>query len=375
MLFDELCCLNCKVRVILQFEHFSQEKCIYLLEKAEWWRHADSLRTRLVRYKAPRLPLVSQSLVSQSTKINSKMNSSTTILPGSKRHYPSALFSNPSRCLYNVSGTLTTEMFEMDNKRPAKFAKPAIPNDNQLLPDDSLQLPAEVAMVPMMPKRFGYHGFSGTSITPVIPEHKMIRPTAAHQATKIYSKDGNSSSKLEMEKDVFIEPLPGTKKTLKDFKPKIYSKDGNSSSKLEMEKEVFVEPLPGTKKTLEDFKPKIYSKNGNSSSKLEMEKDVFIGPLPGTKKTLEDLKPKPFQARPIPRSHYKEPFQPNLPIKKGPHPINNTGEEEGISQKPDVEVMQQKSDQTPFIGVPEKEGWKSTHCCIHALCATCPKHS
>jgi hypothetical protein len=34
------------------------------------------------------------------------------------------------------------------------------------------------------------------------------------------------------------------------------------------------------------------------------------------KKTLDELKPKPFRARPVPRSHYNEPYRPELPSKK-----------------------------------------------------------
>jgi hypothetical protein len=38
------------------------------------------------------------------------------------------------------------------------------------------------------------------------------------------------------------------------------------------------------------------------------------------KKTLEQLKPKPFRARPVPRSHYNEPYRPELPSKKDRQP-------------------------------------------------------
>ena len=49
-------------------------------------------------------------------------------------------------------------------------------------------------------------------------------------------------------------------------------------------------------------------------------KPAVIKPLPGNKKTLEQLKPKPFRARPVPRSHYNEPYRPELPSKKDLQP-------------------------------------------------------
>ena len=60
--------------------------------------------------------------------------------------------------------------------------------------------------------------------------------------------------------------------------------------------------------------------NWNSSQKIPTGKAAVIRPLPGNKKTLEQLKPKPFRARPVPRSHYNEPYRPELPSKKDRQP-------------------------------------------------------
>ena len=60
--------------------------------------------------------------------------------------------------------------------------------------------------------------------------------------------------------------------------------------------------------------------NWNSSQKIPTGKAAVIRPLPGNKKTLEQLKPKPFRARPVPRSHYNEPYRPELPSKKNRQP-------------------------------------------------------
>ena len=61
---------------------------------------------------------------------------------------------------------------------------------------------------------------------------------------------------------------------------------------------------------------KIHPQNWNSSPKIPTGKAAVIKPLPGTKKTLDELKPKPFRAKPVPRSHYNEPYRPELPSKK-----------------------------------------------------------
>jgi hypothetical protein len=60
-----------------------------------------------------------------------------------------------------------------------------------------------------------------------------------------------------------------------------------------------------------------HPKEFNIYTKIPTGKRNVIQPLPGTKKNLEDLKPKPFRARPVPRHHYKEPFRPELPSRKG----------------------------------------------------------
>ena len=56
--------------------------------------------------------------------------------------------------------------------------------------------------------------------------------------------------------------------------------------------------------------------NWNSSPKIPTGKPAVIKPLPGNKKTLVELKPKPFRARPVPRSHYNEPYRTEFPSKK-----------------------------------------------------------
>ena len=65
---------------------------------------------------------------------------------------------------------------------------------------------------------------------------------------------------------------------------------------------------------------KIHPQNWNSSPKIPTGKAAVIKPLPGTKKTLDELKPKPFRAKPVPRSHYNEPYRPELPSKKNRQP-------------------------------------------------------
>jgi hypothetical protein len=67
---------------------------------------------------------------------------------------------------------------------------------------------------------------------------------------------------------------------------------------------------------------KTHLPNWNSLPKIPTGKPAVIKPLPGipgfcyNKKTLDELKPKPFRARPVPRSHYNEPYRPELPSKK-----------------------------------------------------------
>jgi Ni,Fe-hydrogenase I large subunit len=65
---------------------------------------------------------------------------------------------------------------------------------------------------------------------------------------------------------------------------------------------------------------KIHPQNWNSSPKIPTGKAAVIKPLPGTKKSLDELKPKPFRAKPVPRSHYNEPYRPELPSKKDRQP-------------------------------------------------------
>jgi hypothetical protein len=65
---------------------------------------------------------------------------------------------------------------------------------------------------------------------------------------------------------------------------------------------------------------KTHLPNWNSLPKIPTGKPAVIKPLPGNKKTLEQLKPKPFRARPVPRSHYNEPYRPELPSKKDRQP-------------------------------------------------------
>jgi hypothetical protein len=65
---------------------------------------------------------------------------------------------------------------------------------------------------------------------------------------------------------------------------------------------------------------KIHPQNWNSSSKIPTGKTAVIKPLPGTKKTLDELKPKAFRAKPVPRSHYNEPYRPEVPSKKDRQP-------------------------------------------------------
>ena len=65
---------------------------------------------------------------------------------------------------------------------------------------------------------------------------------------------------------------------------------------------------------------KTHLPNWNSLPKIPTGKPAVIKPLPGNKKTLEQLKPKPFRARPVPRSHYNEPYRPELPSKKNRQP-------------------------------------------------------
>ena len=92
---------------------------------------------------------------------------------------------------------------------------------------------------------------------------------------------------------------------------------------------------------------KIHSQNWNSSPKIPTGKAAVIKPLPGTKKTLDQLKPKPFRARPVPRSHYNEPYRPELPSKKDRqsktkvvdpilHPTVKANEDTGIVQEKPV---------------------------------------
>jgi hypothetical protein len=92
---------------------------------------------------------------------------------------------------------------------------------------------------------------------------------------------------------------------------------------------------------------KIHPQNWNSSPKIPTGKAAVIKPLPGTKKTLDQLKPKPFRARPVPRSHYNEPYRPELPSKKDRqpktkvvdpilHPNDKTNEDTGIAQEKPV---------------------------------------
>jgi hypothetical protein len=92
---------------------------------------------------------------------------------------------------------------------------------------------------------------------------------------------------------------------------------------------------------------KIHSQNWNSSPKIPTGKAAVIKPLPGTKKTLDQLKPKPFRARPVPRSHYNEPYRPELPSKKDRqsktkvvdpilHPTVKANEDTGIAQEKPV---------------------------------------
>ena len=65
---------------------------------------------------------------------------------------------------------------------------------------------------------------------------------------------------------------------------------------------------------------KIHPHNWNSSPKIPTGKAAVIKPLPGTKKTLDELKPNAFRAKPVPRSHYNEPYRPEVPSKKDRQP-------------------------------------------------------
>jgi hypothetical protein len=135
---------------------------------------------------------------------------------------------------------------------------------------------------------------------------------------------------------------------------------------------------------------KIHPQNWNSSPKIPTGKAAVIKPLPGTKKTLNELKPKPFRAKPVPRSHYNEPYRPELPSKKDRqpktaaktvdtahpglasrirnkmvdpilHPNAKVEEDTGIAQEKPVEKvitaevpLSPEAGQTPLIDAPEK---------------------
>ena len=117
---------------------------------------------------------------------------------------------------------------------------------------------------------------------------------------------------------------------------------------------------------------KIHPQNWNSSPKIPTGKAAVIKPLPGTKKTLDRLKPKPFRARPVPRSHYNEPYRPELPSKKDRQPKTKVVDpilHPTVKANEDTEIAQEKpvgkeitaelppspeAGQTPLDDAPEK---------------------